>query len=302
MELVLIESPRGEGWSDSLHNAVLELAAKWDIEFLDFNYKPLVDEIGYMSLVDLFDEDHLNYYGAQKLTSYIGKHLVENYDVTDVRGVEKYAYLEEQLSTYNRKVIPKVELSTFKDPVDYIASAMKNQEYSVFVTVKDEGSVALTEEQRAKFKELGLVGLAELDYRSSYIAVVDGGELLYECKEDAVVESGQPLVYRGVLENGVEYKLESGGKTLGNISSCKIDGEEHSKNKRGINIVVFDKESGKVVDSVRFDTFKLSTRTIQTEVDFIAEMEAEDESEWSKDVLKYLEYFKKCQEQGSVLN
>ena len=37
-------------------------------------------------------------------------------------------------------------------------------------------------------------------------------------------------------------------------SVIKIDGTDHSMNKRGLNIVVFDKLTDSVIDSVAFDT------------------------------------------------
>ena len=40
----------------------------------------------------------------------------------------------------------------------------------------------------------------------------------------------------------------------GNLASICINGEEYAVNKRGVNIVVFDMNRQKVVDSVAFDT------------------------------------------------
>lgn len=54
-------------------------------------------------------------------------------------------------------------------------------------------------------------------YRHGYIAIIDGGEVVYE--------------------------------TLGE------ERLEYSKNQRGMNIVIYDKEQQKVVDSTTFDTW-----------------------------------------------
>lgn len=41
---------------------------------------------------------------------------------------------------------------------------------------------------------------------------------------------------------------------LGNVSNIKVNNVEYSVNHRGLNIVVYDKRIGKIVDSVCFDT------------------------------------------------
>jgi len=41
---------------------------------------------------------------------------------------------------------------------------------------------------------------------------------------------------------------------VGNYCSIRIDGVEYAKNRRGLNIVVYDNRAGEVVDSVAFDT------------------------------------------------
>lgn len=51
-----------------------------------------------------------------------------------------------------------------------------------------------------------------------------------------------------------QYFMKSGGYEHGNTSSIMINGIEYSKNRRGLNFVVFDENRMKVIDQVSFDT------------------------------------------------
>ena len=64
-------------------------------------------------------------------------------------------------------------------------------------------------------------------------------------------------------EGKIEYNLmlgecvihaESAGFSSGNTSEIQVDGVEYSKQKRGLNIVLYHKLTGQVVESVQFDT------------------------------------------------
>jgi len=52
------------------------------------------------------------------------------------------------------------------------------------------------------------------------------------------------------------FEIISAGWLYGNVSSIKYNGEEQSKNRIGLNIVIYDKEKREIVDSVNVNTFK----------------------------------------------
>ena len=79
---------------------------------------------------------------------------------------------------------------------------------------------------------------------------------LQKIKEDKKLESEKlELTFSYDVDKKTTVKLISGGCLLKNISSCKIDGTEYSENTRGMNMVVYNKESGEVIDSRTFDTY-----------------------------------------------
>lgn len=107
LQLVLIKTPVGTksklNWTDSDHLGVQKLADDYGIEFLDFNYKPLIDEIGYDHANDSREGIHLNYYGAGKLTSWLGRYLIGQCKNTDVREDERYSFMKTELTDYQRR-------------------------------------------------------------------------------------------------------------------------------------------------------------------------------------------------------
>lgn len=73
-ELVLVSVPSTKNWNYAKHNAIAELSDKLGIEYVDMN--TLQKEIPIDWKNETRDEgDHLNYYGAVKATSYMGKYF-----------------------------------------------------------------------------------------------------------------------------------------------------------------------------------------------------------------------------------
>lgn len=92
IQLMIISTPSLTTWSYARHNAVDEYAKDNDIPYLDFN--ALEDyEIDYKR--DFRDKGiHMNYYGAKKITNYIGKFIKDNYSdiIEDKREDDNYSY------------------------------------------------------------------------------------------------------------------------------------------------------------------------------------------------------------------
>ncbi len=278
LTLVLVAMP--SEWNSGDHNAIQALADEYGIDFLDFNVDPYYSATDFDMASDVIvpseDESirsdlHANYYGAEKLTDYLGQYLIEECGNRDVRGDEKYAFMEDELEDYNRYTVG-IALGEIEDPAEYLSYLLEEEDYEIFLSVKEDAAYSLAEEQRDYFASIGLTELADLGYRDSYLAVIDDGEVLTEERlaydEDDAEEQAEELdetrtvTVEGKLGNRVSYLLSScgGPSDAGAVSSCVIDGTENSKNKRGLNIVVYDKKLRCVVDTVTFDTHASATR------------------------------------------
>lgn len=91
IRLVLVKSPSlYPHWYDEWDEQIVRYAEKYGLDY--FNYEKMADEIGIDYSTDTYDAGlHLNLAGAEKLSKYFGRYLVENYDLTDYREDPKYA-------------------------------------------------------------------------------------------------------------------------------------------------------------------------------------------------------------------
>lgn len=94
-----VEMPQN-GWNYAKHNAVTELAEKYDCDFIDYNLR--MDEIGFDIKTDFRDPGHTNYSGAVKVTQGLADYMHENYSdiLCDHRGDSNYAFYDKSISEF----------------------------------------------------------------------------------------------------------------------------------------------------------------------------------------------------------
>ncbi len=257
LKLILFKTPCNN-WSPALHNAIQQVADRHRLDFMDFNYAPYFNELNFIHGFDQADSSHLNYYGAHKLTMRLGHYLSTRYHATDFRGKEGFAHLERELRQYQQRYQLPSALWSADTIVTFLEQAMR-ENATILIAVQDEGSRRLLPQQRHALKKMGLPLLADLELNDSYLAVIENGVVVYEQRQ-AAKESDQPLVYRGTLPGGKRYIAKSGGYYSGNLSSLRIDGEEHSPARQGINLAVYHNELETVVHSDFFETYKYANR------------------------------------------
>ncbi len=273
IRLVLIKTPQDD-WTDEDHNTVQAISEENQLDFFDFNYEPYLDEIDYNGALDRKDNMHLTYPGAVKLTDWLGQYLTEECGNRDVRGEEKYAFMEDELEDFHRE-IASISLAEIADPAEYLSYLTEQEDLAVFISAKEEAAGSLTDEQREIFEELGLTELSELSDFESYLAVIDDGTVMewsqvYDqdyIDEVNADETGETPLYiscEGKLSDGTSYFMTSGSYYMGNVASIQIEGEEYSPYKRGLDIVVYDKKLNTVTDRTSFDTYEAPVRDVRS--------------------------------------
>lgn len=125
-------------------------------------------------------------------------------------------------------------------------------DYLIFIAACDNASLYLYNNIAALLKQLGANQNLQDHYRAGYILVADTRGQASEpvCE---VLSDGGPAQASGEV-NGVSYCIISDGSEDNHVASIKLNGEEQAVNSRGINIVLYDRALGTVVDSVCFDT------------------------------------------------
>ena len=99
-ELMFYSAPNHKNWAYNKHNSTQDLADDLGIDYIDTN---IVNEIDIDWKTDTKDVgDHVNYYGAKKVSSYVGKYLVEKKNIEDHRNDSDYSNWDEDLIEYKK--------------------------------------------------------------------------------------------------------------------------------------------------------------------------------------------------------
>ena len=120
---------------------------------------------------------------------------------------------------------------------------MSDENYIILLAAQGDAAFLFDEESREQIAELGLEELGGIQTGESYIGVIDGGEVVTERidSQGAVIQ-----------EEGLSYKVSSSGTNSGGVSSIEIDDAEYSLRIRGINLAVYNKNTGEVIDFAAF--------------------------------------------------
>lgn len=150
------------------------------------------------------------------------------------------------------------KLRDIEDFYEYL-KVLRETNYTVLISIRDDGVNSLNKKQMNLLGELGVKANLvaqekektnkKLYYRNSYLSVLTQGE----AREEKIGED--ILTTTGKLSDGKEYSIESVGRKAGDPrASICIDGIEYAMNLKGMNMVIYDEEDHKVIDSVCFDT------------------------------------------------
>lgn len=103
IKLILYSTPSVKNWNYKKHNAVMDFASKKNVTYLDLNLE--TTNIGIDWNIDSRDGgDHLNYYGAVKVTEYMGKYLNSLNILVSHKGDIKYNSWDKAYQKYLDKV------------------------------------------------------------------------------------------------------------------------------------------------------------------------------------------------------
>lgn len=227
------------------YNTLMEYAAEKDILYIDYNEESVYQATGFDFPRDAHDNGHLNIWGAEKVTEYIGDYLKNHLQIEPSTDAQW-----ETSSDYYANIKKNCDLTKIDDMRVYLSN-LRDERYTVFMCIKDEGVNSLNDDIKECLRDLGLTSNFDKEnaYRKSYYAIID---------QDGVIEqmSDRLLETSGSMREGREwYKIISAGNKVGNKCSINISGKEYAMNSRGFNIVVYDNDLKKVIDSVVFDTY-----------------------------------------------
>lgn len=83
-------------------NYIGSIIEEYDYQYLDMN--PIKDEIGIDCSTDFYEEKHVNVYGAEKVTAYLGEYIRDNYEFTRVHDESVVESWNKAAEEYDEKM------------------------------------------------------------------------------------------------------------------------------------------------------------------------------------------------------
>lgn len=231
-------------WTEQRSSQARMIANKYGIPFLDLLYDT---DLGIDWSKDSMDGGkHLNWNGAQKVTSYIGNWLKNTYSL-QAHTSDLY---EKNLEIY--KAVGKVaqlQIETeFADYISYLENLSQSLDLAVFFSCSEDMVSGLSEEDIAALHNLGLRTYFEgMEPGEAFFAILDHNTVVHEA------ESNRRISFWYDLEDGKEIEILTEGEQGEARAYIKFDEVNRAMNTSGLNIVVYDNESHQILDSVAFD-------------------------------------------------
>ena len=143
------------------------------------------------------------------------------------------------------------QITNIKDYFNFFSELVSNYNtFIIFFAAKDEFTCSLDENLRKQLKKIGINSDLNGKYRYSFYAVKGPNYDIEKLSEKKLSITGK------ILNDKISYSISSAGMDAGNNCSIIIDGNEYAKNKRGLNIVIYDITYHRIIYSVCFDTYE----------------------------------------------
>lgn len=236
IQLVFFAAPVVSSEQDQkMLNYVTTIGGEYGIPLI--NMPRMQEELQLNTGSDFINWSHTNYYGARKVSRYMGTFLKDNYELEDRRGDERYDIWYEDAKLRQHEYQNQMFKITY-DISEYMGQLAGAEDYTVIITTDGEF-----------YSDAVEIG--------EYLAVL-GMEDFYESKGIRVIDNGQ-MVIASTEEDFFHHRELTGGdlalSRAEGVSSIVIDKQLLNKVQNGINIVVYDNLLKQIVDSVGFDAY-----------------------------------------------
>lgn len=239
-----------------IYNRVEEIAREQGIPFVDFN--EYYGQIGLDPATDCAESSHLNYYGSEKFSKYLGQYIKNRYDIPDHRGEEAYVSWDGNAAHYE-KIAYNFRLRNTENLEEYLKFLFDNKDYTICISLDGLYDYGELDVER-------LFAAYDLVVSDGAVIIMDGGEVLYYADDrntegyDFHMDIGsQTIVVSGAMQetkNTVTGEVtESMSKTvnLGQIGCITVP--------HGVNILLYDNYTESFLDSLGFNALQEYQKT-----------------------------------------
>lgn len=242
-KVLFINMPFGS-YNKKLYNltySLKEYAKHNNINIIDYNELANLINIDYNN--DFMDINHLNLYGSRKVMDHLIPYIIEHYNIPNRKNDPSYASWNENYIKYAR-AINREEIRELKSFTDWKKQAFYDN-YTVMISINGDVLKKLPDTLKNDLKSFGLNKYNTDKANMRYAAIIDDNKVFFE------EISNKPVTYKGRMKNIVNLLVSSDGK-----ATISVSGKPRSKNKYGLNFVIYDKVNREIVDSIWIDPNK----------------------------------------------
>ena len=241
IQLIPVKFPTNS-WDEKRSGMVEQFLSGYDLHLLDLNR--VLSLINWET--DSYDGGyHTNYWGNCKTSDYLGDYMKEHFELSDGRSDKRW---QDLLAAFCKK-----EEDSLIGPGDqrehYWNWLQMAKEDNLVILAVNGNLSGSTGKINKRLRLLGFSGYSEKHRNQSYIAVMDKGDILFEKWDDRIMQ------YECILENGASLEVFSSGNKshIGVVpgqAQISIDRQEAAEGSQGLNIVVYNPDSGRILSSM----------------------------------------------------
>lgn len=254
IKVVMIRTPVGT-WSMYKHRSFEEFASEQGAPFIDFNMPDIRQEIGFDPQKDFCDAGkHPNITGAQKISDYLGAYIKSICDLPDRRtdpAFESWGKAYDQYAC----LVDAVELSRETNLVAFLQK-INNPNYTVMLATKNDTSKNYNKHIAEAFEALGITEPFGDHKCLSYLALLDGGKLVHEEKDEDPEDHENLLTYSTIYDGHSIYISSYANQLISNEAVIVFDGETLDSSSNGFNFAVYDKRIKQIIATSGFNIHK----------------------------------------------
>lgn len=212
-------------------NTVYDIAQEYHVNYIDFLDINIIDPS-----IDLFDRDHLNPSGADKVTHYLEQYIKDNYDIPDRRSDPDYEKWDQDYLEYRAfrmdVLRQQTELKTY-------LMLLRDEGLDVLFQIQDP-SFMQNDTCMTLFRNLG-ADTAGLEWERCLLIDRPGGEFATVWADEEAENVHMTALGKTRLQAGALY-----------VEDKKYLPPLGENEKGGMRIVVLKHETGELVDVLRF--------------------------------------------------
>lgn len=234
INLILIKTPKTT-WERAKTDGCQALADAYGLTYIDFNRSQTLEEMGFDVSNDMWNQDHLNVRGTDKLTDFMAAYLKSQRTYDDFRLSD--AYDAKKIEKYRIDHANKM-LQTTIDPEEYL-DRLTEDRFELMIQKTADFSGAWNEVLQKKLETLGATTNLQTVDGLCYGALLGGKQSVFELLQ------ADPIVTEVTFSDGKIGALSS------NVTEeviMAVSGKKQPFSMRGLNILVYDKENHEIAD------------------------------------------------------